>query len=103
MHPSARRWIVFSGRPSVSQLYEVKVNDPLALGGATLLLLACALMAGLIPARRPDRGLAHGIASSSVPRLWLSAPGVSCVLKNLRRRGKGKVAGISLLKHRRLN
>ena len=53
----------------------MKVNDPLAIGGATLLLFACALMTRLIPARRPDRGLAHGIASSLVPRLWLSAPG----------------------------
>jgi macrolide transport system ATP-binding/permease protein len=41
-----------AGRLLASQLYGVKVNDPLALGGATLLLFACALMAGLIPARR---------------------------------------------------
>ena len=41
-----------AGRLLVSQLHGVKVNDPLARGGATLLLFACSLMAGLIPARR---------------------------------------------------
>jgi len=35
-----------------SQLYEVKGYDPLALGLAALLLVVCALLAGLIPARR---------------------------------------------------
>ena len=35
-----------------SQLYEVKGYDPLALGLAALLLLVCALLAGLIPALR---------------------------------------------------
>ena len=35
-----------------SQLYEVKGYDPLALGLAALLLVLCALVAGLIPARR---------------------------------------------------
>jgi predicted permease len=41
-----------AGRLLASQLYGVKVSDPLALGGATLLLCLCALIAGLIPARR---------------------------------------------------
>ncbi len=35
-----------------SQLYGVKSYDPLVLGGAVVLLAACALIAGLIPARR---------------------------------------------------
>ncbi len=35
-----------------SQLYGVKSHDPLVLGGAVVLLAACALIAGLIPARR---------------------------------------------------
>jgi len=34
-----------------SQLFEVKGYDPLALGLAALLLMASALVAGLIPAR----------------------------------------------------
>ena len=35
-----------------SQLYEVKGYDPLALALAALLLVVCALIAGLVPARR---------------------------------------------------
>jgi predicted permease len=35
-----------------SQLYGVKSYDPLVLGGAAVLLAACALIAGLVPARR---------------------------------------------------
>jgi len=40
-----------AGRLLASQLYGIKANDPLALEG-DLLLFACALIAGLIPARR---------------------------------------------------
>jgi len=40
-----------AGRLLASRLYGIRVNDPLVLGGATPLLFACALMAGLIPAR----------------------------------------------------
>jgi predicted permease len=35
-----------------SQLYGVKSHDPVVLGGAVVLLAACALIAGLVPARR---------------------------------------------------
>jgi len=35
-----------------SQLFEVKGHDPMALGLAAVLLAACALVAGLVPARR---------------------------------------------------
>jgi predicted permease len=35
-----------------SQLYGVKSYDPVVLGGAVVLLAACALLAGLVPARR---------------------------------------------------
>jgi ABC-type antimicrobial peptide transport system permease subunit len=35
-----------------SQLYEVKGWDPLAIGLAAVMLAACAMVAGLIPARR---------------------------------------------------
>jgi macrolide transport system ATP-binding/permease protein len=35
-----------------NQLYGVKSHDPLVLGGAVVLLAACAMIAGLIPARR---------------------------------------------------
>lgn len=35
-----------------SQLFEVKGHDPMALGLAAVLLAACALIAGLIPAKR---------------------------------------------------
>jgi ABC-type antimicrobial peptide transport system permease subunit len=44
-----------AGRLMASQLYGVKVNDPIALGGAILVLLLCALAAGLIPARRATK------------------------------------------------
>jgi ABC-type antimicrobial peptide transport system permease subunit len=35
-----------------SQLFEVKGHDPVALGLAVVLLAGCALVAGLIPAKR---------------------------------------------------
>jgi putative ABC transport system permease protein len=38
-----------------SLLYEVKPQDPLTLGGITILLLAVALAAAFIPARRAAR------------------------------------------------
>ena len=40
------------GKLIASQLFEVKDHDPFALGLAVFLLAACALIAGLIPARR---------------------------------------------------
>ncbi|MGO8785888.1 MAG: ADOP family duplicated permease [Terriglobia bacterium] len=40
------------GRLLASQLYGVKTHDPLILGAAVLVLAACALVAGLVPARR---------------------------------------------------
>src|SRR5207244_4129530 len=40
------------GRLIGSQLYQVSAHDPLLLGGATVLLMAIALMACLLPARR---------------------------------------------------
>jgi len=43
---------LLGGRLIASQLFEVKGHDPFALGLAALLLAACALIAGLIPARR---------------------------------------------------
>jgi predicted permease len=43
---------LLSGWLISSQLYEVKGYDPLALGLAALLLVVCALIAGVIPARR---------------------------------------------------
>ena len=43
---------LLAGKLIASQLFEVKGHDPLALGLAVLLLAACALVAGLIPARR---------------------------------------------------
>ena len=43
---------LLAGRLMASQLFEVKVYDPLALGLATLLLAACALVAGFVPAKR---------------------------------------------------
>jgi ABC-type antimicrobial peptide transport system permease subunit len=38
-----------------SQVYGVKISDPVVLGGAIALLLGCALIAGLIPANRASR------------------------------------------------
>jgi predicted permease len=43
---------LLSGWLISSQLYEVKGHDPIALGLAALLLAVCALIAGLIPAKR---------------------------------------------------
>ena len=43
---------LLSGWLISSQLFEVKVHDPIALGLAALMLAACALVAGLIPAKR---------------------------------------------------
>ena len=40
------------GKLIASQLFEVKGHDPFALGLSVFLLAACALIAGLIPARR---------------------------------------------------
>ncbi len=41
-----------SGRLVEHQLYGIKSSDPMVLGGASLLLIACAAVAGLVPARR---------------------------------------------------
>ena len=46
---------LWAGRLIASQLYGVKGNDPLSLGGAVLLLCLCALIAGLVPARRATK------------------------------------------------
>ena len=43
---------LLGGKLIASQLFEVKGHDPFALGLAVFLLAACALVAGLIPARR---------------------------------------------------
>ena len=43
---------LLGGKLIASQLFEVKGYDPFALGLAVFLLAACALIAGLIPARR---------------------------------------------------
>ncbi|MGH9447329.1 MAG: ABC transporter permease, partial [Terriglobia bacterium] len=40
------------GRLLASQLYGIKSHDPLILGVAALVLAACALLAGFVPARR---------------------------------------------------
>jgi ABC-type antimicrobial peptide transport system permease subunit len=40
------------GRLLSSQLYGVKSHDPVILGAAVLVLGACALLAGFVPARR---------------------------------------------------
>jgi hypothetical protein len=40
------------GRLLASQLYGIKSYDPLILGRAVVLLAACAMIGGLIPARR---------------------------------------------------
>ncbi len=43
---------LYAGHLMASQLYGVSSYDPLALGGATLILALCATVAGLVPARR---------------------------------------------------
>ena len=43
---------LLSGWLISSQLFEVKGHDPVALVLAAIMLAACALLAGLIPARR---------------------------------------------------
>jgi predicted permease len=43
---------LLSGRTLAHQLYGVSRFDPLVLGGAILVLCICALVAGLVPARR---------------------------------------------------
>ena len=43
------------GRLLANQLYGLKSYDPLILGAAGLVLAACALMAGLVPARRATK------------------------------------------------
>jgi predicted permease len=43
---------ILCGRYLAHQLYEVARFDPFVLGGATLVLSFCALIAGLVPARR---------------------------------------------------
>jgi ABC-type antimicrobial peptide transport system permease subunit len=40
------------GRALSHQLYGISGFDPLVLGGAVLVLCGCALVAGLVPARR---------------------------------------------------
>lgn len=42
----------YAGHLMSSQLYQVKTYDPLAMFGSAALLAVCALVAGLIPARR---------------------------------------------------
>jgi predicted permease len=43
---------LLSGRALAHQLYGISRFDPLVLGGAVLVLCICALVAGLVPARR---------------------------------------------------
>jgi ABC-type antimicrobial peptide transport system permease subunit len=43
---------LIGGRLMRTQLYEVKIGDPLTLIGAVLVLSAAAALAGFIPARR---------------------------------------------------
>jgi ABC-type antimicrobial peptide transport system permease subunit len=43
------------GRLLASQLYGIKSYNPLIFGGAVFLLATCAMIAGLIPARRAAR------------------------------------------------
>jgi len=43
---------LFAGHLMASQLYGVSAYDPLSLGAATVVLGACAAVAGFIPARR---------------------------------------------------
>jgi macrolide transport system ATP-binding/permease protein len=43
---------LFAGHLMASQLYGVGAYDPYAFVGAALILVVCALVAGLIPARR---------------------------------------------------
>jgi ABC-type antimicrobial peptide transport system permease subunit len=46
---------ITGGRLLASQVYGVKTSDPLTLAGATVMLLACAVVAGLIAANRASR------------------------------------------------
>jgi ABC-type antimicrobial peptide transport system permease subunit len=43
---------ILCGRLLAHQLYEVSRFDPLVLGGSVVVLAACALLAGVVPARR---------------------------------------------------
>jgi ABC-type antimicrobial peptide transport system permease subunit len=43
---------LLAGRLAASQLYGVSAHDPWAFAGAAALLAICALLAGVIPARR---------------------------------------------------
>jgi len=43
------------GHLLASQLYGVKSYDPLILGSAVFVLAACAVVAGLVPARRATK------------------------------------------------
>jgi predicted permease len=43
---------LLAGRLLAHRLYAVSQSDPIVLGGAVLVLCACALVAGLVPARR---------------------------------------------------
>jgi ABC-type antimicrobial peptide transport system permease subunit len=43
------------GKLAQSMLFEIKAHDPLALGGAVILLTLVALTAGYLPARRASR------------------------------------------------
>jgi ABC-type antimicrobial peptide transport system permease subunit len=43
---------LLSGRALEHQLYAVSHFDPIVLGGTLVILCTCALVAGLVPARR---------------------------------------------------